>query len=202
MLHVVFAPAYLGTNIGDATLDLADTINAAGVAAAGPDGATALDSNFNAKAGIRRDYDPSINAVQERMQTLLATPVLTLEPNFSTNFATLAAYATTTTTPPSSATTYPLPHDWQSRLGEHTLAYFAAFADTLDRLGFAGDGLMQEGWREAVERGVVGVRVVGRLGRGGYSECVVEGGVCWVQVTPGAWTVNVGDVGGDVLDVL
>lgn len=69
-------------------------------------------------------------------------------------------------------------------------------------MGFADDDMLQEGFREGVERNEIAVRVVEKLERGTYNECMVEEGVVVLETTPGYWGTNVGQAGEGLLDLL
>lgn len=194
-LRIVFKKGQLGTNIRDSMSELATTINGAGVAAnGGSGGGAALD--FNAKNGIRNDYEPEIGAVEARIMSALATPVTTLHPNFESNFAKIAAYTAT------GKQNTMFPREWQKHLGRSTLSYFNAFAAQLEGLGFPNDDMLQEGFKDVVEKNEVSLRVVDKLVKGTYNECVFEGGVCYIQTTPEYWTTNIRDTGARIVELL
>lgn len=174
--------------------ELSTTINEAGVTSSAGGAGAALD--FNAKNGIRNDYEPHIAAIEARIASALATPVMTLHPNFETNFAKITAYVATG----QQGTAYP--REWQKRLGASTLKYFEEFANQLETLGFPKDDMLQEGFKDVVEKNEVGLRVVEKLEKGYYNECVFEGGVCYMQTTPKFWTTNIRDTGAKIVDLL
>lgn len=62
--------------------------------------------------------------------------------------------------------------------------------------------MLQEGFREAVERNEIAVRVVEKLERRTYNECAVEGGVVVLKTVPVYWGTNVGQAGEGVMDLL
>lgn len=197
-LRILFAKDRLSYNVNDALANLQDAVNAAGVEAAGPEGANELD--FNAKRSIRDDYDAKIEAVSEKLKKILALPVLTLVPNFSTNFATITTSELKAKKRGGQGALWD--QEWQKRFGALTLQYFSEFADHLEYLGFANDDMLQEGFREGVERGEIAVRVVEGLERGTYNECVVEEGVVVLKTKPEYWGTNVGQAGEGVMDLL
>jgi len=197
-LRIIFNQKYLGYNIDTATENLADVVNAAGVAASTSNGSGAgLD--FHAKQSIKKDYEPAIGAIQSRIAAALAAPVITLQPNFEHNFAKLAAY--TATGNQSSI----FPREWQKNIGKSAIAYFEALAENLEDGGFGKDEMLQEGFKEMVEKNEIGLRVVDKLSEKGgrrYNESVIEGGVFYMQTTPEYWTTNIGDASKGMIDLL
>lgn len=197
-LRIVFNQKYLGHNSRTATENLADVVNAAGVAASTSNGsAAALD--FDAKQGIKRDYEPAIGAIESRIANVLAAPVITLQPNFEYNFAKIAAHIAT------GKQDSTFPREWQKNIGKSTLSYFAAFAENLEEGGFGKDEMLQEGFKEMVEKNEIGLRVVDKLSEKGgrtFNESVSEGGVCYMQTTPQYWITNVRDASKGIIDLL
>ena len=189
-LRLLFTKGNLGVNIDRAAEDLASAINDAGLSMNSGDTAT---PGFHARSSIKADYEPNIAELQEDIQKTLALPVLELVPNFDTNFAKLAGYK---------PENYDFPRDWQNDFGRHCLQYFEGFACNIKELGFAKDDMLQEGFSEAVEKNEVSLRVVDKLAKGEYTECLVENGVLYIQTTPRNWMANVADIGRDVIDLL
>ncbi len=65
--------------------------------------------------------------------------------------------------------------------------------------------MLQEGFKEMVEKNEIGLRVVDKLGEKGgrtFNESVIEGGVCYMQTTPQYWTTNVRDASKGIIDLL
>ncbi len=130
---------------------------------------------------------------------MLAAPVITLQPNFEYNFAKIAAHIAT------GKQDSTFPREWQKNIGKSTLSYFAAFAENLEEGGFGKDEMLQEGFKEMVEKNEIGLRVVDKLGEKGgrtFNESVIEGGVCYMQTTPQYWTTNVRDASKGIIDLL
>lgn len=175
------------------TEDMGKTINEAGIAASGSGGA-ALD--FDAKQSIKRDYEPAIGKVQARIAAAIDAPVVTLVPNFEANFAKISAHAA------SDKKSTMFPREWQRQMGKETVRYFDLFAEKLEDLGFTKDDMLQEGFKDAVEKNEIALRVVDKLVKGTYNECVFEGGVCYMQTTPEYWTTNMRDTASDILNLL
>ncbi len=74
--------------------------------------------------------------------------------------------------------------DWETNLGSFALGYFQSFISALEREKFATDELLREGFEEGVEKGVVRLRLVDKLSKGGYSELLIEDGEVVIQVCP------------------
>ena len=159
-----------------------------------------MELDFNAKRSIRDDYDAKIDTVSERIKKILALPVLTLVPNFSTNFATITASELAAKESGNQSGLWD--REWQKHIGALTLQYFSEFADHLEYAGFGKDEMLQEGFKEVVERNEIALRVVERLERGTYNECGIEEGVVVLRTTPGYWGTNVGQAGEGLMDLL
>ena len=154
---------------------------------------TPLD--FDARSSIQLEYEPKIGEVKARLEKLLALPVLTLTPNFESNFAAITKHA-------QGGDASNLQREWRNRVGSVTLAYFEGLAHQLDYAGFGKDDMLQEGFQDAVEKNEIQLRVVGKMTRRTYNEVVVENGVLVIQTVPKWWATNVNDVGADMTDIL
>ncbi|KAI1188562.1 hypothetical protein F5B17DRAFT_262480 [Nemania serpens] len=189
-LRLLFAPDRLGTNIS-ACLDRDVLLKALNDAPA-PEGAA---MSYAARTGIRTEYDPKIEAVRARVAELVARPDIKLDPNFEANFDKLLAE--------SKVKKNGLNGDWQGQFGDWTLKYFEGLVSGLEWQKFEDDELLQEGFNEGVDKGEVVFRVVDALQQGsGYNECVIEGGVLYLQTTPKTWGSNISDVASKLLDKL
>lgn len=73
--------------------------------------------------------------MKEKIEKLLALPVLTLTPNFEHNFAALAKYV-------QAGGSSNLVRDWQKRFGYFTLSYFEGLAHQLEYAGFGKDDML------------------------------------------------------------
>ncbi len=193
MLRLLFSGNYLGSNLSSICNELGTAVNNAGVSA-NPDGGAALD--FDAKSGIKKHYDPAIGDVRAKIQSILALPMLELHPNFERNFALIAAY----TASGKQSTTFS--REWQKQFGISTLKYFEGLVSSLDSQGFAKDDMLQEGFQETVDKNEIGLRIVDKLQKGTYNECVFENGVMWIQTTPEYWTTNIRAAGDRIVDML
>lgn len=193
LFRLAFTGEYLGTNLSSICNELATAVNEAGKSSS-PDGGAALD--FDAKSGIKKDYEPAIGNVKTKLQSVLGLPMLELHPNFERNFAAIAAYEV------SGKKSTIFPREWQKRLGMSTLEYFKYLVDQLESQGFAKDEMLQEGYQEVVDKNEIGLRVVDKLQKGTYNECVFENGVLYMQTTPEYWTSNMRDAGAKIVDML
>jgi len=193
-LRILFAKQYLGYNLSSPSEDIAKAVNNAGIASSSGSGSgPTLD--FNAKSSIRSEYEPRVGEVKEKIEKLLALPVLTLTPNFEHNFAALAKHA-------QAGSSSDLVPDWQKRIGYLTLSYFEGLAHQLEYAGFGKDEMLQEGLQEAVEKNEIQLRIVDRLVKKRYHEVLIENGVLIVQTVPNYWGTNTSSVGQEVMDLL
>ena len=192
-LRILFATKYLSYNISQATEDIAQAVNAAGIASSSASGGEPMD--FDAKSSIRSDYEPQIGEVQAKLQKILAMPVLTLTPNFEHNFAAVSKHA-------KAGGSSDLVREWQKRFGHFTLSYFDGLAHQLENAGFGKDEMLQEGLQEAVEKNEIQLRVVDKLAKKTYHDCSIENGVLVVQTVPRWWGTNTSQVGEDTMDLL
>ena len=191
-LRNVFAQSCLGTNVLDATSDIAGAVNVAGAM----DDASALD--FIARSNIRLIWDAKADELQSQFSELLGCPVFSLTPNFERNAIILQKFDKRH----KKAADPGLREDWLSRIGEWTLGYFEGVKDTLVYKGFDTDTMLQEGFRDSVEKNEIELRVVEKLVKGSYNEVIIENGVLVIQTLPETWTANIGDAAEDILMVL
>ena len=189
VLRIIFTKGNLGTNVNDSLDNLSEAVNEAGLS-----GNKGMD--FNARSGIKAEYEPKIEAVKARIQKMLKLPIIDLEPNFEQNYAAIAAYIK------NSKRRLSYRHDWQKKLGSFTLDYFAEFVEVMEDKGFGDDDMLQEGFKEAVEKNQITLRVVDKLKKGNYNEPVIETGVLYIQTTAEHWGVNVRDPAYGLIDIL
>ncbi|KAL8820735.1 MAG: hypothetical protein Q9191_007454 [Dirinaria sp. TL-2023a] len=191
VLRILFVKGALGTNVNDSLDYLSEAINQAGTSSDD----TSLD--FNARSSIKNDYEPKIDAVKAKWQKILALSTIDIEPNFEHNYAAIAAY----TKSGKQSNTYP--REWQKSLGRFTLEYFSGFVEIMENKGFGDDEMVQEGFKDAVEKNQVALRIVDRLNKSnGYNECVIENGVLYIQTTAEYWATNVNDPAYELMDIL
>ena len=188
-------PAASGTNLSDCCNSLSDAINSAGAADILP---TAL--NFDAKQGIKDNFEPKVQETLARAQTTLSMPSLAFTPNFEANYAKLAAYQASFDEDDDERCD--LVRDWQKRLGEVTLRYFEAFTTYVKRQKYHKDDMLREAFADAVGRNEVQLRVVDELHKRRYNEIVLEDGMLAMQTVPKYWFNNVDDIANDLNDLL
>ena len=82
------------------------------------------------------------------------------------------------------------------------IAVFSEFAEHLEYVGLGKDDMLQEGFKEVVEKNESALRVVGKLDRLTYNECAVEEGVVVLRTTPRYWGTNVRQAGKGLIDLL
>ncbi len=192
-LRILFNEKYLGSNMRDSTAELGKAINEAGIASSGSGGAAL---NFDAKTAIKKDYEPAIGAIEARIAAAIDAPVITLYHNFEANFARLAAYVA------SGQKDSMFPGEWQKNIGKDIISYFNAFAEKLEDTGFNKDEMLQDGFKEALERNEISLRIVDKLVKGSYNKHIIEGAVCYMQTTPKYWTTNIRDTVAVIMKLL
>ena len=191
VLRILFVKDCLGTNVTDSLKSLSEAVNDAGTSSDD----TSLD--FNARSGIKIDYEPKIGDVQAKFQKILATPIFDIEPNFEPNYAAIKAFAKIRKQSDSYR------RDWQKSLGRFTLDYFHDFAEVMENEGFGDDEMIQEGFKESVEKNQIALRIVGKLSKDNYyNEPVIENGVLYIQTTAENWAANVGDPAYKLTEIL
>ncbi|KAL8794624.1 MAG: hypothetical protein Q9195_002820 [Heterodermia aff. obscurata] len=181
-LRILFVKGSLGSNVTDSLEYLSQAVNDAGTSSDD----TSLD--FNARSGIKNDYEPKIGAVQAKLQKILATPTFDIKPNFEQNYAAIKAFATKGKQSSSYRS------DWQKTLGRFTYDYFHDFVEVMENKGF--------GHQRSVEKNQIALRIVDKLTKGNYNEPVIENGVLYIQTTADNWATNVGDPAYKLMDIL
>ena len=162
-LRVVFAEKELGSNVSDSSEKIAEALKEAPPAP----GASAF--NIEARNSVRNKYDPKIEDVRSSIAALVNMPHLKLNPNFEHNASMLAKHPDKN-------------KSWDSQIGAATLEYFSGVEGQLQRAGFKGDEMLQEGFQEAVDKGEICFRIVDKLTKGTYNEVIIDNGVLYVQV--------------------
>lgn len=192
-LFILFNAKGLGTNDAEAVSppNLIKALNEAPVA----EGA-APQLSFSAKTAIRKSYDPKIGDVQTKIAEQLGKSAgdITLEPNFDALYAALLAE--------SQKPGNKLYKKWDEQLGPFVLSYFDSVRNHLAYKKFATDDMLQEGFNEVVDKGVIEVRIVDKLKYANYCEVVVEDGKLYVQTTIAKWGNNIDDAAGKIVDQL
>lgn len=159
--------------------------------APGTDGGVQL--SFAARTSVRTEYEPKIEAIREKIAKLLARDDIKLEPNFETIFAQLSA--------PEAAGKVDK-DNYERQLGYLIREYFDGVAYHMDSQKFGSDDMLQEGFNEAVEKGVISFRIVDKLSYASYCEVVVEDGTLFVQTTLDRYGVNTNHAAEKLVDQL
>jgi len=167
-LRILFLPAQLGTNVGDALSLLPDVLNAA-EQPAGPDGKPPI-MGPQARMSISKDWDGQIGALQTRVDKMLNTSIK-LNPMWDENFAKLKA-------------SKDVRRNWERDYASVVYQYFDGALSQLNYHKFGEDEMLQEGLLEAVEKKEIALRVVDKLtqDKATYNDCAVEDGVLYIQV--------------------
>lgn len=159
--------------------------------------------DFEGRSDIARHWDAVAPALQAEFQTLLKAPVFTLSPNFEQNAAKLLAWEQAHPTGNSrSDSSNELRSDWRGHMGEYAMWYFEGAKSRLEDNNFGGDELLQEGFRDVVDKNEIALRVVDELTKGPCCELVFENGLAVMQTTPGQWTVNPRYAFDDIVNML
>ena len=172
ILHLVFAEGSFAVNVDDVSRDFNEALKSAGISG----GASAF--NIVARQSARESYDPEIGAIQKAIGEIVGVPNIKLSPNFEQNATALAKSGDKVRS------------DWDKILGGATLAYFDALKYQLERAGFKGDDMLQEGFQEGVSKNEILFRVVEKLQKGSYHETLIEDGVLVMQVMLFTWKGN------------
>ncbi|RFN46336.1 hypothetical protein FIE12Z_9410 [Fusarium flagelliforme] len=143
--------------------------------------------SFIVKSSIRRDYDPRIKEVQEKLNKILKQEI-SLVPNFEANFEKLKGKASDDL-------------NWQYNFGNTHLSYFDALASQLEYQKFGEDDMLQEGLLEIMPKNAIHIRVVAQTKRT-YNEVIVEDGILYLQTTLNHFGVNTSDVASDIVSIL
>lgn len=185
-LVILFNEKNFGVNVSDAVQSdkLLKALNEAP-----RDAAAAPALSFAARTSISKSYEPKIEAVRSKIAKTLAREDLKLEPNFEANYTTLKAAGVDA-------------YKYEENLGGFALEYFEGVAYHLDNQKFGEDDMLQEGFNEAVEKGVIALRIVDSLKYANYCEVVVEDGTLFVQTTTERYGVNIGDAAQKIVDQL
>jgi hypothetical protein len=183
-LRVLFQENNLGTNISNATsiTALEDALTAATPAAA---------LSYSARHSIATEWEAGVEALQKKIGAQLNNPKIVLDPNFEAVYAALNAAPVVAKDRP----------DWEKQLGYMMQQYYEGLLWTLQCAKFETDDMLQEGFEEAVDKGIIRFRIVEKLGRS-YNETVIEDGVLYLQTKPESWATNCGDISSEIVNVL
>ena len=192
MLKLLFSHSNLGVNIPRAAENLALAVNDAATHSAKT--TTKGGFSFLTNDSIQSYLEPNIPKLTLRIQSILGWPDRRLKPNLVDTHIRLTNYV------PDS---YDFPRDWEVRFSQTICGYFEALVAHIERLGFANDEMLQEGFKQAVSKGEIGVRVIALLvGDRTANECVIEDGVLWLQTVPRYWGGDVGYIADGLMEVL
>ncbi|KAJ1324244.1 hypothetical protein MN608_10304 [Microdochium nivale] len=190
-LRMLFAPSNLGVNISYC-LERDVLQKALNEAPAAESSDSKL--SYAARTNIRQEYDTKIGDIQKKIAEILANPDIKLNPNFDAIFASLLAESKVKKTE--------LRDDWQSSIGYLAREYFDGLVSQLGWQKFEDDDMLQEGFKEAVDKNEVCLRIVDSLKDSSYCECVVEDGVLYLQCKPITWGTNITNAAEKLVDKL
>lgn len=191
-LAILFNPKNFGVNVNQSMEE--DKVLAALNSAPPPPGAEdGPKLSLIARTSVRTEYDEKIEPIRAKIAKLLARDDIKLEPNFETIFATLSA--------PENASKVDK-DNYERQLGFFIREYFDGVAYHMDSQKFGSDEMLQEGFNEAVEKGVIAFRIVDKLSYASYCEVVVEDGTLFVQTTLDRYGVNTNHAAEKIVDQL
>ena len=196
-LRMVFNPSTLGINSDDACEDLAGAVNKAAAgseAGAGAGGGAAL--SLAARNSIRTSWEKQGPEYEATLRKWLKEPTLTFAPNFEENFAKLKAYQQSDPDEP------PLRKEWESQIGDATLSYFSGLVNRMEDRGFKKDEMLQDGFKDSVEKSEVVLKVVDSLPGNKRNDTIIEGGVLVIRTTKSNWWVNSTSAAENIVDLL
>ncbi|KAG6864214.1 hypothetical protein C0991_011524 [Blastosporella zonata] len=142
-----------------------------------------------AKSSIEKHYNEEIEELTATIAEYLALPDVILDPNFEANYEALSAAKAD--------------KDWHDRFGKATFDYFNdGLKYQLERQGFKGDDMLQEGLAELLPSKTFQVRVVKKTKNNATIETILENGTVYIQMTPEKWWYNASDAGAGLVDLL
>ncbi|KAL0949187.1 hypothetical protein HGRIS_009265 [Hohenbuehelia grisea] len=142
------------------------------------------------KNSIRSYYDPEIDEVRQQIADILALPDVVLDANFTGVYEAMLAGK-------------PSSRSWKSEIGKVALANFKeGLLNSLEKQGFKGDDMLQEGLAEVLTSKTFKLSVVPKLEKGSVNETFVRDGVCYLQTTPDNWWYNVPNMGDGLVNLL
>ncbi|KAK7022929.1 hypothetical protein VNI00_016819 [Paramarasmius palmivorus] len=144
--------------------------------------------SLRAKRDIDESWEEKIDDLKEEIATITAIPDIVLDPNFEENFKALKA-------------AQKADDRWQETFGRATFDYFESLKSQLERQGFKGDDMLQEGLQEGMPAKKFVLRILPKIGKS-YNEIVIEDGTGYLQTTPENWWVNVSDAGEGLVNLL
>ena len=190
-LVIVFNEKSLGTNISYAleTKVLLDALNNAPA----PEGSDSKLS-FAARTSIRQEWEPKAEELRKQVADVLQNPDIKFSPNFEGQFEVLAAERKRKGTS--------LSEDWERSIGQYTFYYYESVLSYLKYGKFDEDDMLQEGFKEVVNKNDIAFRIVDKLEYDSYGEVVVKDGVLYIQCLPTTWGTNTSYAAQKILDQL
>ncbi|CAK7228419.1 hypothetical protein SCUCBS95973_006876 [Sporothrix curviconia] len=189
-LAILFNQANFAVNARDA-FD-ADKVLAALNSAPPAPGAAEPKLSFAARSGIRSDFEPKAEEIRSKIAKVLNRDDIKIEPNFEGLYAVLSK--------PDNVKI--VGADYEGRLGFLLHSYFDGLAYQLENQKFGSDDMLQEGFNEAVETGIIAFRIVDKLKYASYCEVVIEDGKLYIQATVKNFGVNTSDAAQKLVDQL
>jgi hypothetical protein len=186
-LRIVFEKDNLGTNIYDSTARIDEAVNEAGKSKSGGSAMSIV-----ARRSIKSNFDVEISNLIAKIEKILALSSLRITVNFDDVYSKVHKYAKNDSSFNSA---------WEQSFGDTIASYFQGLVYQLQCKKFAEDEMMQEAFREAVDKNEIVFRVVDKLERG-YNQALIEGGVLILQTDPPNWYVNSDDIGSNLPDLL
>lgn len=180
-LQIIFHPEKLGTNIDNCGDNIAKALSEAPQ----PAGASAL--SFAARASIKADYDPKIDAMQEKARKILQNDKFTFVPGFEGLAEAFKGNKE-------------VRDDWETNLGSFVLQYFESFVDKIVYEKFESDDMLREGLEEAAPKNTLEVKVVDKCK--GYNDIVKEDDSLVILTTPSNWGTNIHHSSEKLVDIL
>lgn len=170
-LVILFREGCLGTNIDYACSaeNLEAALNEAPSAAV----ASRRPMSFVARAAIRSDWDPEVEAIKSKLKQILKKDIA-VEPQFEQVFDKLSAAKDA-------------PDVWEKNLGMYLKMYYEDLVRYLEYQKFGEDDMLQEGFNDGIDKATIVFRIVdkGQLKHSTYNECVIEDGTLFLQVSSG-----------------
>jgi len=145
--------------------------------------------SLQAKNSIDEHWNAELEDLQKEIGESLAIPDIVLDPNFEEVYKALSAGKKD--------------KDWHSNLGKTIYNYFNdGLKYQLERQGFKGDDMLQEGAAEILSSKTFRVRIVPKLVKGYCNEIIIEDGVAYLQTTADKWQYNTSEMGTGFIDLL
>ncbi|ESK83380.1 hypothetical protein Moror_15647 [Moniliophthora roreri MCA 2997] len=144
--------------------------------------------SIRAKKSVQEEYEENIDDLRDKIAETLAMPNLVIEPSFEENFKALKTAKGDNSS-------------WEESFGRATLGYINGLKSQLERQGFKGDEMLQEGLAEVMTAQKIVFLVVPEIKKR-YHEVILEDGVLYLRTIPNEWWVNVDEAGSGLVDML